>query len=169
MSPREFTILVAGREELSRAMESALVERRRFSVVRAESAAEAVTLAGARALDLALLCDEPPENPGAALCGRLKQDRALAKLPVLIAGVRDGSAVEDAERNGAAAVLPASATMDRVLEAVSTLLGIPVRRPVRVAVVFNLEKAGRRRPLVPGVNFSVAGLAPEEYLRLITE
>ena len=102
-------------------VEQAMLKRAGVAdVATALSAAEALRILGERSFDLVLTDLWMPEMDGYALCGRIREDASLARLPVyaVTADVEAGKAMEGKGFDG---LLLKPLTLDRLSEFLSSL------------------------------------------------
>ncbi|HET6373992.1 MAG TPA: response regulator [Candidatus Polarisedimenticolia bacterium] len=155
-----YKILLADDVKLTLATERAYLEGRNLKVFTTTSANEAITLAGVVQPDLVVLDFEMPEMTGDEVCRRIKQDPRTVHIPVLILSMRDAQQVEQSCREaGAAAFIHKSAGRDALLTEVARLLGVPVRRHVRVTCQFTAGISEGTKPYTGTVeNISEGGM-----------
>ncbi len=116
-------ILVVDDEPLLRMILSDVLEEAGHTVVMADSGSAAIDLARKDPPDCVLLDIIMPGLDGYETCDALKDDQALAHIPVLlISATKDLHVVDRAESVGAVGVLPKPISGEELLHAVALAL-----------------------------------------------
>ncbi len=116
-------ILLVDDEPLLRLMLSDVLEEAGHTVLTADSGAAAIDLARKDPPDCILLDIIMPGLDGYETCDALKDDTALARIPVLlVSATKDLHVVDRAETVGAIAVLPKPVSGEELLHAVALAL-----------------------------------------------
>lgn len=123
-------ILVVDDEPLLRAMLRDALEATGHTVMVAETGRAGIATAKANPPDCILLDIMMPELDGYETCAALKADPELAAIPVLlVSATKDLRVVDQAERVGAAGVLPKPVPMEQLQHAVALALAAPPHQP----------------------------------------
>jgi CheY-like chemotaxis protein len=119
-------ILVVDDEPLLRAMLRDALDAAGYTVLEAEDGRSALVTAKAEHPDCILLDVIMPDLDGYQTCELLKADPDLAAIPVLlISATTDLRVVDNAERVGAAGILPKPFAAERVQHAVAMAIASP--------------------------------------------
>jgi CheY-like chemotaxis protein len=160
---RRFRIVAVADAETQKRLHAALFERRVFDVQLASSGGQAFALALATRADLVVLPERMADTSGTEACQQIRSHSAMRSVAVI--GLLEEESVSSRERfqlAGAATTLGPRARSEELLAAIGAALHIPVRRPVRMTVLFSTERdGGPRESLGRAVNISQGGLALE--------
>ena len=128
-----YKILLADDTKLTLAAEKAYLEERHLKVFATTSAVEARDMAGVLQPDLIVSDFEMPEMNGAELCQALRDNPQTAHIPVLILSIRDDEELTKVcEAAGAVGFVRKADGREALVESVARVLGVPVRRHLRV-------------------------------------
>ncbi len=130
MGPKErvrpVKILVVDDEMLLRTMICDGLEAAGHAVLAASSGAEALRVAKAERPECILLDIMMPDMDGYQTCAALKADSDTATIPVImISATTDVRVIDNAEKVGAAAVLPKPVPMEQLQHAVALAVSSP--------------------------------------------
>ncbi len=163
---RSSVVLLADDSELTLAMTKSYLEARSMRVFTTTAASRVVALAREYRPDLVVLDFEMPVMNGDEVCRRLKSDETTSPIPVLVMTSHDDE--ETARRvteAGAVMMIRKSGGREAILEAVSRVLNIPVRRHLRMPCRLSVGVVAPEGTLEGAVhNLSEGGL----YLVLAT-
>ena len=128
-----YKILLADDTKLTLACEKAYLEERNLKVFATTSAIEAREMAGVLQPDLIVSDYEMPEMNGAELCQLLRDNPLTAHIPVLILSIRDDAdLLKTCEAAGAVGFIRKADGREALVESVARVLGVPIRRHLRV-------------------------------------
>ena len=161
MTQQKLKILIADDLRLDLEIEKTFFERRGFEVFTASDGNAALSLAVSQLPALVILDQNMPGLNGTDVCAQLNQK--AQKIPVIIVGAQETEELEQASRNaGAKAFVAKSAGREHLLQIVGRILHIPIRKRLRVTVLFSVETDGeKRQTLGQGVDVSEGGMCLE--------
>ncbi len=158
----QVTVLIAHGSESSLALAKAFLESRGILVQPAADGPTAFVRAIAEPPALVVLHDSLKGIEGTAICQRLKADMRTRHLPIVGVSLSDAQeAWEGWRAAGADAIVAESHGLEVLLQAIGQLLQIPVRRYVRIPVVFKVQRPGAKESLGRAAELSEGGMRLE--------
>jgi CheY-like chemotaxis protein len=116
------------------------LRRTSIRLLSARTGSEVLTLAGTSDPGLLLLEYSMPVMKGDQVCRRLRADKRLVKVPVIIVGPPEPSRIEVSCRNsGCSLFSPAPVDFSRLLPRVAEYLGVAQRQEERLPVVLSIS------------------------------
>lgn len=155
-------IVATDSAELLSALESSFFKREGFALLAAPAAESAYRLVEAEAPALAILDLAVLGEDGLVCCRRIKHDPLLGKtaLVLLLPQQEDEALLAGCQAAGCDAVFPRPLEMNRLFDAVCTLLGVSQRLEPRLPVDFRAAFAvvGRKQHAGRAVNLHAGGM-----------
>ncbi len=138
--------------------ERSLLNRDNFKVYTATSGGDALDTHRREMVDAIVLDIDLPDMPGGELCRKIKDDKELGKVSILIATDGGQDEAEICRQTGADGCIMKPLDREELAEKLAVLLGIPVRQVIRILCKVKIEgKSGSEFFIANTVDVSVTG------------